>query len=127
MGREACDVRRALSSGTGCSQLKSRWHSLRGLWKVRGRRDECLCSLSLDDRLFAQVQVCLFKKFEDEDRARLSWIGVDLKAGAGVGVEGGQGRGAPKVHLTTWATGQGSVLRTFHSWCAKGRGLEGNC
>lgn len=70
--------------------------------------------------------MCLFKKFEDEDRARLSWIGVDLKAGAGVGVEGGQGRELQKIHLTTLGHGgQGSVQRTFHSWCAKGRGLEG--
>lgn len=74
---------------------------------VLGRRDECLRCLSLEDRLFAQVQVCLFKKFEDEDRARLSWIGVDLKAGAGVGVEGGQGRGAPKRFTSPhWAAGR---------------------
>lgn len=73
--------------------------------------------------------MCLFKKFEDEDRARLSWIGGGLERRAlGVGVEGGQGRGAPKVHLTTLGRGQGSsVLRTFHSWlvCEFGRGLEG--
>lgn len=75
--------------------------------------------------LFAQVQVCLFKKFEDEDRARLSWIGVDLRAGGGRGPGGRTRSGSSKSsphHLGRW---QGSMLRTSHSWCAKGRGLEG--
>lgn len=104
-GHEVCRVRHALVK-VWMLTIEVEMSQPEGLWKVRERRDECLCSLSLDDRLFARVQVCLFKKFEDGDRTRLSWIGVDLRAGAGVGVEGGQGRGAPKVHLTTWAAGR---------------------
>lgn len=56
--------------------------------------------------LFAQVQVCLFKKFKDEDRTRLSWIGVDLRAGACVGVGGWTRSGSSKSsphHLGLWA------------------------
>lgn len=123
-GHEACRMRHALMKVMVLT-IEVEMAQPEGLWKVREGGDECLCSLSLDDRLFARVQVCLFKKFEDEDRTRLSWIGVDLRAGAGVGVGGRTRSGSSKSsphHLGRW---QGSVLRTFHSWCAKGRGLEG--
>lgn len=53
------------------------------------------------------MQVCLFKKFEDEDRARLSWIGVGgLESGRGRGRGGRTRSGSSKSsphHLGRWA------------------------
>lgn len=54
--------------------------------------------------LFAQVQVCLFKKFEDErpNAAELDWSGLESGRGRGGRTRSGSSKSSPH-HLGLWA------------------------
>lgn len=56
-----------------------------GLWKVRGRRDEYLCSVSLDDRFVCSGASVPVQKIQGRrpDPAELDWGGLESGRGRG--------------------------------------------